>query len=248
MEFIGCQFLMVSWNFGQKANLNDGITSALILFASPFILFFSYLIYKDKISKIQGGGLTIILLGVTVISIFKASTESIGGIMEEKIEENTLAKLGCILAGKHIYYDYNTLSIVLMADVCFAFEIILIKVLAKYKVDGDIVGIFFCFFVGIIGIISLSVYSISGGMANEAFEKKDFIIISLGGCVETLGMMATIYASAIGNAGIAFAISNTCCIYVTFFDYFALSQAITIVQILGIAFCLLGATVIALEE
>jgi len=43
---------MISWNMGQKANLNDGITSALILFASPFILLFSYLIYKDRINSI----------------------------------------------------------------------------------------------------------------------------------------------------------------------------------------------------
>ncbi len=100
---------MLSWNFGQKANLNDGITSALILFASPFILIFSYLIYKDKISSIQGGGLGIILLGVTVISIFKASTESIKGSIEEIIEENTLAKFGCIIAGKYKSYEHNTL-------------------------------------------------------------------------------------------------------------------------------------------
>jgi hypothetical protein len=112
---------------------------------------------------------------------------------------------------------------VLIADVCFAFEIILIKVLEKYHVKGDIVGIFYGFFVGILGIVSLTLYSISGGMANEAFTNMDLIIIGFGGCVETLGMITTIYASAIGNAGIAFAISNTCCIYVTFFNYFAMS-------------------------
>ena len=88
---------------------------------------------------------------------------------------------------------------------------------------GDIVGIFYGFFVGILGIVSLTLYSISGGMANEAFTNFDLIIIGFGGCVETLGMITTIYASAIGNAGIAFAISNTCCIYVTFFNYFAMS-------------------------
>jgi len=76
----------------------------------------------------------------------------------------------------------------------------------------------------------------------------DIIIIVIGGCIETLGMITTIYASAIGNAGIAFAISNTCCIYVTLFNYFAMSQALTAAQIIGIIFCLFGATVIALEE
>jgi hypothetical protein len=41
-------------------------------------------------------------LGVTVISIFKASTETIAGILEEIVEENTLAKFGCILTGNNI--------------------------------------------------------------------------------------------------------------------------------------------------
>jgi hypothetical protein len=52
LEFVGCQFLMLSWNLGQQANLNDGITSALILFASPMILILSYCIYKEKINSI----------------------------------------------------------------------------------------------------------------------------------------------------------------------------------------------------
>ena len=90
---------MVSWNLGKKARLNDGITSALILFASPFILIFSYIIYKEKINSIQGSGLLVILLGVAILSIFKASTETIGGIAEGA-QENSLAKFGCIIAGK----------------------------------------------------------------------------------------------------------------------------------------------------
>ena len=118
----------------------------------------------------------------------------------------------------------------------------------KFGVNGDIVGIFYSFFVGLIAIVGLFIYSISGGMANEAFTHSDLLIIVFGGIVETIGWTATIYASSIGVAGIAFAISYTSCIYVTLFNYFAMGEAITFAQILGIVFCLLGATFIALEE
>lgn len=135
--------------------------------------------------------------------------------MEEIVKENTYAKFGCIFTA-------------LFTDICFAFEIILIKVLEKHNVKGDIVGIFYVFFVGVIGIFGLILYSISGGMKTETFTNNDFIIIAFGGCFESIGMITTIYASAIGNAGIAFGISYSCCIYVTVFNYFAMNQAITI--------------------
>ena len=54
-----------------------------------------------------------------------------------------------------------------MADMMFAFEVILIKEFAKFKVSGDTVGIYYGFFVGVLGIISLSIFSMTGAMAGE---------------------------------------------------------------------------------
>ena len=68
--------MVVSFNQAKKANLNDGITSSLILFSVVFILIIQYLLYKDRINFLQGVGLAIILLGVFVISFFKAASES----------------------------------------------------------------------------------------------------------------------------------------------------------------------------
>ena len=61
-------------------------------------------------------------------------------------------------------------------------------------------------------------------MASEVFSMGDYLIIMFGGFFESVGAIATIYASSTGNAGIAFAIANTCCIYVTIFNYFAMGQ------------------------
>jgi multidrug transporter EmrE-like cation transporter len=63
--------MMVSFNLGQQANFNDGITSALILFGSVFILILSYIFYNEKISIVETIGITVIISGVVVISIFK---------------------------------------------------------------------------------------------------------------------------------------------------------------------------------
>jgi drug/metabolite transporter (DMT)-like permease len=129
----------------------------------------------------------------------------------------------------------------------WSFEVILIKQLSKFKVNGDSVGIYYAFFVGVLASIGLVVYSIFGGMKNEFFTIKDYSIMASGGVIETLGMIFTIYASSIGNPGIAFAISFTSCIYVTLFNYFAMNELITAVQIVGIVLTLLGAIVVALE-
>jgi hypothetical protein len=75
----------------------------------------------------------------------------------------------------------------LAADLSFAFEILLIKNLAALGVEGDIVGLFYGFFVGNIGILGLIVYSLSGAMANETFSMGDYLIIVFGGCVECVG-------------------------------------------------------------
>lgn len=77
---------MVSFNYGQKANLNDGITPSLVLFSPVFILGMTYLIYKEKINLIQSVGLGAILIGVLGISLFKAAdpTHSLDDIAIDK--------------------------------------------------------------------------------------------------------------------------------------------------------------------
>lgn len=86
-EFVGCQILVVSYNFGSRAHLNDGITSSLILFSSVFILVLSYAIYRETINMLQSTGLFVILSGVFVISLFKAPELSLSDPIETTSEE-----------------------------------------------------------------------------------------------------------------------------------------------------------------
>jgi len=85
-------------------------------------------------------------------------------------------------------------------------------------------------------------------MASETFSSLDVGLIIAGGLVESLGMMVCIYATSIGIGGIAFALTNTCCIYVTLFNFFAMGQGITLAQVSGIILTLAGASVVAAQE
>ena len=67
---IGCYFLVNSFHYGQLANLNDGISSSLILFSSVYILLMQYLIYKDRINIVQFIGIFTILVSVVIVSVF----------------------------------------------------------------------------------------------------------------------------------------------------------------------------------
>ena len=65
----------------------------------------------------------------------------------------------------------------------------------------------------------LSIYAASGALAADKFTAGDYFLILFGGCMESLGMVAQIYAASIGIGGIAFGLANTCCIYVLLFNF-----------------------------
>ena len=64
-------------------------------------------------------------------------------------------------------------------------------------------------------------------MANQLYTLGDYILIVFGAFVETFGLIVTIYSASIGIGGIAFALANTCCIYVSLFNYFVMNQPMT---------------------
>lgn len=102
LEFAGCQMMMVSFNLGQKAHLNDGITSALILFGGVFVLILSYFLYHERINLIQGIGMFIIITGVFVISICKAQPPEEILIQTHAQEGTQWEKFGCIASSKYV--------------------------------------------------------------------------------------------------------------------------------------------------
>lgn len=104
---------------------------------------------------------------------------------------------------------------------------VIVRELGILKVDGDKAGMFYSLFVGIAGSLSLFVYAVSGYMDRDLYNLADYSMILIGGIVETFALILTIYSASIGIGGIAFALANTCCIYVSLFNYFVMNQPMT---------------------
>lgn len=75
-------------------------------------------------------------------------------------------------------------------SICFACEILLVKVLTNLAVNGDHAGMFYTFFVGIQGAILLTIYGITGRMKDEIYTIQDYLLILLGGVCEACGIMS----------------------------------------------------------
>jgi len=73
------------------------------------------------------------------------------------------------------------------------------------------------------GFVSLIGLLVTGEMPTHIYTARDYTLICAGGFVETFGMILTVYAASIGVGGIAFALANTCCIYVALFNYIVMS-------------------------
>lgn len=116
------------------------------------------------------------------------------------------------------------------------------------KADSDLTGFIYPLLVGLYGVVFLIIYCISVDIRSLSFTLGDYLLILGGGLSETIGIVLQILASSIGIGGIAFSLANTCCIFVTLFNYFVFSQPITFMQVIGIALAIFGATIIALEE
>lgn len=78
-----------------------------------------------------------------------------------------------------------------------------------------------------LGLASYILYAIFGGTKTDTVSIGDFIFMMICGALESLGMVASIYAASIGIAGIAFGLANTGCIYVMIYNYLVRSQPIT---------------------
>ena len=116
------------------------------------------------------------------------------------------------------------------------------------KADTPLTGYIYPLFVGLYGIFFFLIYCFMVDIGSLGFRATDYLMILGGGLCETVGMVLQILASSIGIGGIAFSLANTCCIFVTLFNYLVFSQPITFLQVIGIGLAILGATTIALED
>eukprot|EP00347_Sterkiella_histriomuscorum_P016925 403351323 len=245
-EFVGCYFLVCSFHYGQMAMMNDGISSSLILFSSVYILSMQYLIYKDRINIVQAFGIFTILVAVVIVSVFRPDTENISE--QTHIHNQTNEEIQQTPQNSQTYYKFLCILTGLIAAVLFGQEIVFVRTLTGYKVDGELAGYIYPLIVGLMGIIGIILYYIISDTASDNYKLSDYLIILCGGLSESTGMVLQIIASSRGVGGIAFSLANTCCIFVTLFNYFIFAQPIGFMQVVGIIMSVLGASIISLDD
>jgi len=133
------------------------------------------------------------------------------------------------ISAYYLVWIFNVilLTIGLLAACSFGNEVLLVRELTSRKLDGFNNGLYFIFVVGLCGLSGLVWLSSNGKLSEEVFTEKDYLILLLGGLSESLGMLSCLYACSIGVGGIAFGLANSCCVFVTLFNYFVMQQPIT---------------------
>ena len=71
-EFATSLFTILSFNQAVKSNVNAGLAGVLFPLSSPFVATFTYWMYGEWLSLIQGIGIITVLAGATLIAAFPA--------------------------------------------------------------------------------------------------------------------------------------------------------------------------------
>lgn len=77
----------------------------------------------------------------------------------------------------------------LLAAFLVSGEVLIVKVASSLKIDGDICGYFYSFFVGILGITCFMFLIIIGYDPFRFFDAEDYTQVFFGGVMEGIGMV-----------------------------------------------------------
>eukprot|EP00347_Sterkiella_histriomuscorum_P008983 403342976 len=238
IEFMGSLVLSASFYFSGKAKINQGISGAMVSCNTIFIVIGSAIMYRERINLPQLVGILMMMLSVSVVSVFKAhhhfpeNTPNLDQHAEESLE----------------MYKYAAVATGLIASFVFGVQILFIKSLAKFGITGLQAAFYYVLFGGVIGLGCLIVALILEPAYLKGFRLMDFIFCLLIGFCIVCGQISINIAVQIGNSGISVAIMHTKNIIVTLFSYFVYKQDISMGQSIGIGLTFIGGVVIALEQ
>ena len=160
----------------------------------------SYIFFREKITPLNGVGMIFIIVATVFLGIF-------GPDQDKQIDVLHPADFGQD-AGK----SGATALVVLygcIAAIFSALECIVNKYLMnRCGVPGDISGITFQLFEGIIGTICLIILSVNGKGVHEFDSGKSFAIVMIAGACAFTALTVLNYAVAVGNAAVAISLFN----------------------------------------
>jgi len=143
-EFLISLFVILMFGAALDANINQGIGTSLITLNAVIVSGMSYCIFREKITVLNGIGIVVILVALAIISLFGPKTSTVVTPGQEAVDVGKATTTVVI---------YGVIAAFFSASECIFNKILMIK----YNVPGDVSGICFQFFEGIVGTICLIV-------------------------------------------------------------------------------------------
>ena len=153
----------------------------------------SYLFMREVVSLAQGLGIILIVISVTLVSIFGPDAEKTG------VEQSLETSRAMFLVVMYGLIGAAFLSIEIMCNKWLMFS---------RGVNGDISGMFFLLVEGTIGTICLIVTTLQGSGLHE-MTGDSFGMIMIAGVLAFTALMLLNYSISIGLAGVSISTFNT---------------------------------------
>ena len=237
-EFMISLFIILAFNAALKANINQGIGTSLITLNAVIVSIFSYVFFREKITVMNGLGIVVIIIALVVIGLT-------GPKGETKVSPMGPQEAGTSKTGQTVL----VIVFGIVAAIFSAFEVLVSKYLMlRCNISGDISGICFQLFEGLVGTICLIVLSVNGKGVHEFESGGVFGFVMLAGLLAFTSLTVLNYAVSVGVAGVAISIFNcSAAIHVLISSIF-LGQQITGGQVSGVVLALAGATLLTIGD
>ena len=201
-EFIVSICVIMGFNAAMKANINQGISSSIMIFNAVLVTIGSKYFFTERVSCVQLIGILVVIAAVALVSIKKEDTEELDlssiSIMPSEIDEVSKAKQMVIVCIWGI-----------IGAIFLSVEILTNKwLIIRRGVNGDISGMFFLLVEGTIGTVCLIITTIMGSGLHD-MTGESFTMIMIAGILAFAALVMLNYAISIGLAGVAISIFNT---------------------------------------
>lgn len=183
----------MSFNAAQKANINQGIGSSIMICNSVIVTILSYCFMKEVVSITQSVGIILIVISVTLVSVFGPDADKTG------VAKSTEAAGAMFLVVMWGLIGAVFLSIEIMCNKWLMFS---------RGVNGDISGMFFLLVEGTIGTICLIVTTLQGSGLHD-MTGPSFTMIMIAGVLAFTSLMLLNFSISIGLAGVSISTFNT---------------------------------------
>lgn len=239
-EFIASISVIMTFNAAQKANINQGIGTNIMICNAVIVSILSFCFLGEVVSKAQVFGILVIIAAVALVSAFPPKSTQDPTVTQHGVQERSEVNPAEQMVLVVVWGIVGALSL--------SFEIMSNKwLIIRRGINGDVSGMFFLLIEGLLGTLCLIFTTLQGSGLYEVSEKS-FVMIMVAGLLAFTALVMLNYAIAKGLAGVAISIFNTNPSIQVLLSSLFLGQVITPGQITGVVLSLAGACVLSMGD